>query len=139
MRMRLALCLALLASPVAAQQSNAARYLVAEELAAACEDRGGQFESGIFETDFDGDGQLDLMLHHEGIVCNGVPGRSLFCGAQACTLKIWLRRGDLLKLADEALLASVTVDSATPPVVRGYQHGGQELAFRWTGTGFEVR
>lgn len=140
MSIRAFLCMALFAaSPLSAvaQSSNAARYLMNEELATACEGRGGpaRIDGGLVERDFDGDGRIDLLIAHDGIAC-GSTGRSGFCGAQVCTVKVWLRRGDLLRLESEFLGGGVNVDDGTPPTISGYGHGGGTWSMRWDGTGF---
>ena len=62
------------AAPVAAQSSNAARYLLQQELSKACEFSGGGGQisnGGLMERDFDGDGRDDLLIAHEAIRCGG--------------------------------------------------------------------
>jgi hypothetical protein len=75
LRLCLGLC-ALLPGAAAAQDSNAARYLAAQEIAAAC-DAGGTFGSGgLIERDLTGDGRDDLILDHGAISCDGESRRS---------------------------------------------------------------
>ncbi len=117
-------------APAAHAQSNAAKWLMDQEIAAACGGV-GRFDGGVVETDLNGDGLTDLILSHEGIVC-GSGGRSGFCGMQVCTVKIYLREGALLQEAEEMLGGGVSVDTATsPPTIRGYAHGGGAWAMRW--------
>ncbi|GIT91278.1 hypothetical protein JANAI62_17340 [Jannaschia pagri] len=134
---RLVLAFALLGSPAAAQSSNAARYLAAQEVSEACDGRGGTVSDGLFERDLDGDGRDDLLIAHEGIRCAGGGfARSAYCGMQVCTVKIWLRRGDLLKLEEEFLGGGITLGPTSVPVISGYAHGGASWSMRWSGGGF---
>lgn len=133
---RLALTLVLMAGTAQAQASNAARYLVRENLEEAC--NGGPGEAGpgsIFEEDFDADGKRDLMIVHEMITCrpeDSSHGRSSLCGMQVCTVRLYLRRGSLLSLQEDFLGGGVSVNTAaTPPIVSGYAHGGATWSFRW--------
>ena len=140
MRAFLCLILCCLTTPLYAEfgerPSRAAEWLMDEQVGLGCEGRGGRFEGGFFETDLDGDGRNDLVLSHEGITCNAAPSRSLFCGAQACSVLIYLRRGKLLQKVDEALGMQVQVSDDARPVIRMFGHGGTPHAIAWTGTGF---
>ncbi|WP_306132705.1 hypothetical protein [Roseivivax marinus] len=133
-----ALILGAHAAPVAAQSSNAARYLLQQELSKACEFSGGGGQisnGGLMERDFDGDGRDDLLIAHEAIRCGG-SGRSSFCGMQVCSVRIWLRRGDLLTLEKDMLGGGIEVSGGTPPTISGYGHGGGQWSMRWSGGAF---
>ncbi|SLN46747.1 hypothetical protein ROJ8625_02262 [Roseivivax jejudonensis] len=120
-----------------AQSSNAARYLLEQELSAACTgiDGRARLDGGLVERDLDGDGRQDLLISHEGIVC-GQTRRSGFCGAQVCSVKIWLRRGDLLELETEFLGGGITVGTGARPTISGFGQGGKGWTTRWDGTAF---
>jgi hypothetical protein len=122
----------------AAARSKAAEYLIREEIAGACESAGGKGEiadSAVIERDLTGDGKADLIISHEGITCaNG--GRSNACGAQVCTVMIYVRHGALLKLEREMLGAGVRVEGGAIPTIRMRAHGGRPAAIRWNGREF---
>ncbi len=66
----LATILAAAIAPAAAY-SNAANYLIAEQIASACEGNVGEIDPGsVIERDLTGDGKADLILSHEGINCS---------------------------------------------------------------------
>ncbi|MGL5012602.1 MAG: hypothetical protein ACRC6I_22265 [Paracoccaceae bacterium] len=132
------LCLGvLLPELTAAQDSNAARYLAAEALDAACQAGGAFRPGGLIERDLTGDGRDDLIIDHGGIRCEGEDAVSGYCGMQACTVLIYVREGGLLMPAVEMLAAGIEVDDANPPAISGYAHGGDPWSFRWTGERFE--
>ena len=118
--------------------TKAAQWLMAEQAKEGCNGNPGRFASGVIERDLNGDGRLDLILHHSGLVCEpGVIGsRSGFCGMQACSALIYVRRGPLLKLETEILAVTITVGDETPPVIRFTKHGGDSEAIRWDGATF---
>ena len=136
--LRWVLFLWLVPASVAAQSSEAARWLLWQEAQQACSMHGGApsiRETGLIERDFDADGALDLLIAHEGFICGEV-GRSGFCGMQVCTTKIWLDRGGRLVLQEDFLGMLIEVDNSVPPVITGRAHGGAAWTMRWTGTGF---
>ncbi|MFW2543344.1 hypothetical protein ACN2XU_11930 [Primorskyibacter sp. 2E107] len=127
---------AALSQPAAAQSSNAAQYLLRQNLVEACGGAGGTAAPGtVIEADLDADGRQDLLIAHEMIECRtgSAPyGRSMLCGMQVCTVRIYLRRGNLLALTTDFLGGGVTVNrNATPPLISGYAHGGGPWAIRW--------
>lgn len=128
----LIICLALAAAPIdAAARSKAAEYLINEEIEAGCGGRGGAFSSeGIYELDLNKDGHLDLILAHQGLSCNGSPSRSLQCGVQVCTIKIFHRDGRLLKLKDVYLNLILSVQWE-PLVFTIMSHGGARGELRF--------
>ncbi|WP_425099780.1 hypothetical protein [Tropicibacter sp. S64] len=133
----------LLCLPVAAtaQSSKAAAYLLDQNIAEACNGGPGTAGPGtLVEADFDGDGRQDLLIAHEGIACRTADsplGRSGLCGMQVCSVRIYLRRGQLLDLKEDFLGGGITVDTrATPPVIGGYAHGGARWSMRWQNGGF---
>jgi hypothetical protein len=131
-----ALSLPLAATPAAAY-SKAADYLIAEQLTEACPDGNGHMSAaGVIERDLTGDGKKDLILSHDGITCGDV-GRSQFCGAQACSVLIYVRRSALLQLEREELSVGVSVtDGALTPVVHLTAHGGASSTLQWSDGAF---
>jgi hypothetical protein len=121
---------------VAAQNSNAAKYLMAQEVALACEGAGTFDPRGVIETDLNGDGRADLILSHEWITCTGTSTRSGYCGMQVCTVKIYVRESALLRKKVDFLGGGVTVGPTDVPVISGYAHGGDPWAIRWNGKTF---
>lgn len=138
---RVLLTALILCSPggVVAQSSNAARYLLKENIAEGCTEGTGHIDPrALIEADLDGDGRDDLIIAHEGIRCGtSDTRRSLLCGMQVCSVKIYMRRGDLLRLQEDFLGSGIAVnDNAMPPIVSGYAHGGGKWSLRWSGAGF---
>jgi hypothetical protein len=135
---RLSLCLCvLLPGGAMAQDSNAARYLVSEQLNAACPDGGAFRGDGPIERDLTGDGRDDLIIDHGTIACDGATVTSGFCGARLCSVMIYVRKGALLELVSETLSGGVTVDDGDPPVISGFAGDGSRWSLRWTGERFE--
>ncbi|SEN35718.1 hypothetical protein [Palleronia pelagia] len=135
------MALAAMAQTVAAQTSNAARYLVRERITEACASGAGSFDpAGIIERDLTGDGRADLILFDHHLSCQGGIGRSQFCGAAACTYTIFVREGDLLQPKHQGLsVENVWVDPGTPPVISATgaaASGYATLQLRWDGSGF---
>lgn len=122
-----------------ATRSKAAEYLVREQIASACEKQEGTIDpASVIERDLDGDGKADLIIHHHGIKCPG--GRSIFCGMQACSFQIYVRRGELLTLAGEfAGVEYITVGGEQVPTIRTVAHGCKPTALRWNGREFRWR
>ena len=56
---------------------------------------------------------------------------------QVCSVKFYLRRGELLKPELEMLGAGVEVGSGQVPAISMYAHGGARGSVRWSGNGFE--
>lgn len=126
------LVLALESSPSEAR-SKAAEYLVQEQMGQACGGERGRIDPGaVIERDLTGDGKADLVISHEGITC-GSGGRSGFCGAQVCSVLIYVRRGSLLVLAREMLGAGVSVRGGE---IHMHAHGGRPGVVRWNGREF---
>lgn len=118
--------------------SNAAKYLIDQERQEACDGRDGTLSpDGAIERDLDGDGREDFILSHHAFVCSGQMSRSLFCGAQVCTVKIYLRRGALLQLVEEYLSIDIEVGPGPVPIITGHGHGGGQSQIRWNGQAFE--
>ncbi|SJM32849.1 hypothetical protein [Mesorhizobium delmotii] len=134
----LATILAAAIAPAAAY-SNAANYLIAEQIASACEGNVGEIDpSSVIERDLTGDGKADLILSHEGINCSAgaSTSRSSFCGAQICAVDIYVRRGALLELKTEMLGAGVSVGEGQVPEIRMHAHGGEAATLKWDGREF---
>ena len=132
-----AVLLAVSVGSVAAQSySKAARYLIGQEIAAGCP-AGGRFSaSGAVERDLNGDGRKDFLLAHDRLQCKGGSKISRRCGMQVCTVKIYLRQGQLLKQNMDFLGGGVTIGPTIVPVISGYAHGGDPWAIRWNGRAF---
>jgi hypothetical protein len=132
-------CAVLVASVCAAaaqSYSKAAKYLIAQEVAAGCASGGRLASAGAIERDLNGDGRKDLLLSHDRLQCKGSSKISRRCGMQVCTVKIYLRQGQLLKQKMDFLGGGVTVGPTDVPVISGYAHGGDPWAIRWNGRGF---
>ena len=118
--------------------SNAARYLIDQEIERGCEGRGGSMTSeGVFERDLDGDGRADLILTHDGMACQGSLSRSLECGTQICTTKIYLRRGGLLRLIEEFASHSLSIGPGKRPIIKLYGHNSGPAYLQWNGAAFQ--
>jgi hypothetical protein len=130
--------LVLAAGDSAHARSKAAEYLIREQIAEACEGQPGQIEpSAVIERDLTGDGKADLIISHEGITCSG-GGRSLMCGAQVCSVMVYVREGSLLKLrVGDRLGAGVRVRPGEVPTISMHGHGGREGGIRWDGRSFQ--
>lgn len=125
-------------SPAPETVSRAAAYLRDEQISLACGGRGGVMKpEGMIERDLTGDGREDLLIDHRGISCNGSPRSSLECGIQVCSMRIYVREGQLLRLKEEFLGMQPTIGNEQVPVIRVLGHGGGQAAIRWTGYGFE--
>lgn len=126
--------LAVGATPAAAW-SNAAEYLIREQIAEACEGGAGEIDpAAAVERDLTGNGRDDFILSHEGIKC--ASGReSGFCG-QHCNVKIYVRQGELLQLERDLLGRGVSVGAGSMPVIQMYGLGGRPVALRWNGHEF---
>ena len=111
-----------------------------EQIAAACEKQGGTIDpNSVIERDLTGDGKADLIIHHYGIECAD-GRRSAFCGMQACSFQIYVRRGALLALAGEFLgVETIKVDGERIPTIHTVAHGGNPTALRWNGREFSWR
>ena len=138
MRVLAIICAVVWGGTVAAQQaaSPEARAHIETQIAAACEDRGGRFTSGVYERDLTGDGQADLILDHGGIECNGDWRRSGFCGAQVCSVYFYVRNGQALNEVKEMLGIVQSISSTPVPLIGIYAHGGPVFQWRWNGTTF---
>ncbi|AXS41032.1 hypothetical protein [Breoghania sp. L-A4] len=130
--------IALTAPQDAQARSNAARYLINQQIAEGCEGGQGTFEdAGVIEQDITGDGRPDLILDHGGLSCTGgMMTRSLFCGARACSVLIYVREGDLLVLKEETLSIGAALGRGTPPVIELMSHSFQERRISWDGRRF---
>lgn len=117
--------------------SNAANYLVAQEIGLACGGSPGRYDPDyVVERDLDGDGRSDLVISHEGIECQ-TTGRSAECGMMLCSIRVWVRRGDLLALAVDDLIGyNMTVGDGPTPEIRWVAENGAPVAMRWDGSGF---
>ncbi|MEQ6202013.1 hypothetical protein ABMC88_03065 [Sulfitobacter sp. HNIBRBA2951] len=110
--------------------------MIAQEIKAACPS-GGRFKrAGAVERDLTGDGRRDLVLAHGGLTCIGGNPISRRCGMQVCTVKLFVREEQLLKLKSDFLGGGVTLGPTSVPVISGYAHGGAAWAIRWNGRNF---
>jgi hypothetical protein len=86
--------------------SQAAAYLARQQVNIGCDGTSGVFTQ-IWETDVNGDGKLDLILDHAKIACDNGE-RSSNCGASGvCEILVYVRKGNLLKLATEGVAYGV--------------------------------
>jgi hypothetical protein len=132
----LAVAFALISAPASAR-SPAAEHVVREQIAEACDGKQGKIDpAAITEKDLTGDGNPDLIISHHGIACAG-GGRSIFCGMQACAIKIYVRRGALLELAEDTMgVEGVRLGAGAVPSIHMFAHGGKPVARRWNGRAF---
>ncbi|MER9971609.1 hypothetical protein [Mesorhizobium sp. M0060] len=133
----LATLLAAATAPAAAYP-NAANYLIAEQIASACEGNVGEIAPGsVIERDLTGEGKADLITSHEGISCSAgaSTSRSSFCGAQICAVNIYVRRGSLLELKTEILGVGVSVGEGQVPEIRMHATWGRsgDAQMEWAG------
>lgn len=123
-------------SPATAR-SKAAQYLVDQQIAEACNGGSGTIRSeAAIERDLTGDGRADLIIDHRGIWCDG-GGQSGFCGAQLCSVLIYVRRDALLKLEAEILSGSLEVSGGKIPAIHLSAHGGAPSTLQWDGKKFQ--
>ena len=139
MRLSITLLAALVvaALPAVAQDSNAARWLVTERLAAVCEEGQGLFNAeGIIERDLTGDGRPDLILFDDFVTCAGRKFRASTCRAGECEFTVYVREGALLqpKLSDRTV-ERLDVLAGEPPVIVYAQRDGVR-SVRWNGRAF---
>ncbi len=128
--------LALLCGPAAALSDSANRP-VREQISEACGAGGGKIApNAVIERDLTGDGQADLIISREGITCSG-GGRSANCGAQLCSVLIYVRNGRALNLRRDMLGAAVTVDDAKVPAIHIAAQGGRPVTLKWNGWQFQ--
>jgi hypothetical protein len=120
--------------------SDEAASIVTKQISEACEQKTGKIDpASVIERDLTGDGKPDLIVHHHGIACEG-GGRSMFCGMQACSFQIYVRRGDKLEPAGEFLgVERITVGEGRIPPIRTFGHGGRPFVLRWNGRAFQSR
>ena len=119
-------------------RSKAAAYLIGQELAKACDGLGGGGridDEAVIERDLTGNGKADLIIDHGGIQCSGEQ-RSGYCGIRACSVLIYVRKGRLLKLAEEILSIGVTVGKGRRPGIELVGHSFQSTTIRWNGRKF---
>lgn len=127
-------CILSSAGPLFAQESNAARWILNEQVSEGCSTGQGSFSPDSFvEIDLTGDGRDDLFVSHSGLRC--ASGRPLFCGAANCSFTIYVREGQLL-------VPRVTVSAVEPRIVPGNPPYVQAAAlpnglFNWIWNGRE--
>lgn len=117
------------------QWSRAARYLIDEQLAAACPAGGLTTAEAVYELDLTGDGRDDLVIDHRGFTCE-FGGQSGFCGAQLCSVLIYVREGRLLRQKLEMLSARTEVRAGRDPHVILTDGNGRPKVLRWRGGAF---
>ena len=124
----------LVAVPAAAQDSNAARWLVSERLSSVCATGEGMFDAqGIIEQDLTGDGRPDLILFDDFVTCSGRRFRASTCRSGECEFNVYVREGALLqpKLTDRTV-ERLDVLTGEPPVIVYAQRDGVR-SVRWNG------
>lgn len=113
---------------------------MAQEIAVACDGRPGRFEpEGVVEADLTGDGREDLVLSHDGVVCEGGAARSAVCGIRACYYIVYVATDDGLVQRHEGLSVGVRLRSGEPPRLDLLGHDLTKHALLWTGSGFAER
>lgn len=58
------------------------------------------------------------------------------CGAQLCSVFLYVREDALLKLAMERLSGGFEILGGKPPAIRLFAHGGDPYAVKWNGKEF---
>lgn len=114
--------------------------LVAPEIAAACDGRKGTIDSaGYIQKDLSGDDIHDVIIQHDAITCeNGA--RSLYCGAQVCSTKIYVwEPGGSFRETSDILGLLEDISDERIPTMRFQGHGGQRFSARWDGNSFRQR
>lgn len=122
----------------AAPSSGAANetQILRKELARACEGKRALLGQQWGEhADLDGDGRLDLIIDHGGILCNGERG-NITCGFRACDVVIYLQRKGRLVEVYTILSIGYELGSGRPPLVKLTGHNFEEGAVRWNGSAF---
>lgn len=110
---------------------------VAHEIAEGCNGRGGNIEPwGLVEHDLNGDGQADVLISHDAVRCDGQGFRSGYCGAQACSVNVYLGDHGGLAQSFGFLSLGFEVGDGQVPVIRSTAHGGSKARLRWNGTTF---
>ena len=135
MRVILLMAAVLAVAGPAEARSKAAQYLIDQEIAEACSGRGTIDGYGAVERDLTGDGRDDLIIFHDAISCE-TSVRSGFCGMQLCALKIYVRRGNLLKLEVDMMSVALEVSNDAVPTIGLASHGGESHSIRWDGKRF---
>jgi len=117
-------------------RSKAASWLINEQIIEGCGKAG--FDA-VIKTDLTGDGQKDLIIDHGGLECvdAAIGSRSNYCGIRACSVLVYVRVGDLLKLKLEVLSIGVSISSDNPPRINLMGHNFEENSIVWTGTSFQ--
>jgi hypothetical protein len=116
-------------------RSKAAQYVIAEQVAVACEGPGTIDADAAIERDLTGDGQNDLIIDFRGISCQN--NQNMSYGVQLCTVVVYVREGRLLKQKFETMSAEYVLVSGNPPSLRLYKHGGKPFRVRWDGQNFK--
>ena len=105
------------AGSVSAQSADA-KTIIKKQIREACGKRGGRMrKGGAIHRDLTGDGKTDLIISHEAIACRSNQ-RSGFCGAQVCSVNIFVSRKGRLRLAKETLGGGVKVGRGKRPVIK---------------------
>ncbi len=125
------------ASPASAI-SLGASSIIEVEIEQACNGGQGTFQTSLpVELDLNADGQLDLIFNHSDITCaNG--SRSIFCGAQVCTHKIYVMRNGYLEEAIDNLSLITSITPGAYPRIALYFHGGRTGVAQWNGYEFQL-
>lgn len=109
--------------------------IISREITEGCETSHGKIApSGLTFKDLNNDGKEDLILSHHAISCTGGNlKRSLYCGAQVCTTKIFIRQQAELKFEIEFLGFVETISNDELPLLSLISHGGEKAKIRWNG------
>lgn len=122
---------------VAAARSDQATAIIDTQIAEACFGNAGTIsEDAGIERDLTGDGKDDLIVYHRGIWCKE-GGQSGFCGAQLCSILIYVREGSGLVLKLDTMTGTLELSDGDVPSIGLAAHGGEMFTIRWNGAEFE--
>ncbi len=120
------------------RSSSAAFDIIAHEVDSACDGAPGKFNPvRRILQDLTGDQIEDMIVQHDAITCKGGK-RSLFCGAQVCSIKIFVGQSDgEYKEFHEVLGIVDRVTTEFIPNIKLFGHGGRSYTLRWNGKEFK--
>lgn len=115
----------------ASQIEEEARRLLADTCGAG--ERLGIGPEAIRVRDLTGDGAPDAVVSFETVTCDG---RRDYCGAQVCSLQIFVNTGGSLRRVVDTLSTAPAIGDGSPPMIEGQGHGGRNWALQWDGVSF---
>jgi hypothetical protein len=114
--------------------------IIKKEIKIACDSGRGKIDPrGVIIRDLNNDGQADAIIGHDAVSCSGSMSRSMFCGAQVCSTKIYLGENGKFFESTDMLGILESVSSGNPPTLNFYTHGGSKVKIRWNGARFAKR